>query len=618
MYDLINYSLVFGISAVLVLLLTPPVRWLAGLVGMVDMPDERRINARPVPRGGGIAVFIAFHGSLYIVERMSHGLLLGRLGPHWHTIFLAASGLLLVVGLLDDILELKPWLKLAGQIMVAVLLYGSGARLDSVLWFQPTESLNFLLTIIWFVGIINAFNLIDGMDGLASGLAMIGSLGLAACLFARGYSREALPLIALSGACLGFLRYNFYPASIFLGDSGSMFLGLLLATIPLYTASKAEMLASIGVPLLAIGVPLFDTVLAIWRRSVRAAIPTLAGEGSRAVRVMQADKEHLHHRILARGMTQRSAALALYALSTLMVTVAVTGLLFKTRSTGIVMLGFIFVSYVLARQFSRVELWDTGRALLSTARTPISIRLTVPIYVLLDLVSLTLIWFWSRRLAFLPASRHALVTIAPLLVVPVMGMMILSKAYQRTWTHARLRDYAVLVLSLMLGGVIGFALVILLDVREPGWSRQAAIFTLSIPFPVAGIRMAREILTDLLATLERQRLIDAQVVERVLAYGGGNRFSLFQRDIVANVGHQERVVVGIVDDNINLRHRIVEGFTVFGNLKDVPALIDKYRIAGILITCHIDEDRRAQLIRMAREAGVWLREWNYQEREIVP
>jgi UDP-GlcNAc:undecaprenyl-phosphate GlcNAc-1-phosphate transferase len=619
MHDICGYLGVFAAAVAAALLLTPPVRALARRAGIVDRPDPRRINRTPVPRGGGLAVFAAFHIALFAAGQLfADGATLGRLGHAWHPFFLTASGLLVLVGLLDDIFGLRPWPKLAGQIVVAMLLFGGGARVGAVFSFPVPEPLDCLLTVVWFVAIVNAFNLIDGMDGLSAGLAMIGSLGLAACLFTRGLVREALPLIALAGACLGFLRYNFHPATIFLGDCGSMFLGLVLADIPLRTSAKSELLASLGVPLLVLGVPLFDTVLAIWRRSVRAAMPELAGESRRAVRVMQADREHIHHRILARGLTQRAAALVLYAVSGILVAVAVTSLLFRTRSTGIVLLGFIIVACVLARQLSRVELWDTGRALLSTVRMPLSARLTVPLYIFLDLLSMALVWTWSRRLAGLPLSRHSLTAIAPLLMVPVMATIAASRAYQRTWTHARARDYAILVFAIFTGCLVGFALVILFDLREPGWSRQVAIFTLALPFPVVGVRMARELLAEGMAALARQRLLETPGAERVLAYGGGNRFLLFQREGATRIADQRRVIVGIVDDNINLRGRIVQGCRVLGSLADLPALARRHNVAGVVITARLDDARRAEIAAAARAAGIWLKEWKHDEEEIVP
>ena len=168
-------------------------------------------------------------------------------------------------------------------------------------------------TVFWIVGAINAFNLIDGLDGLASGLALIASLGLTISLISRNLISETIPFLALGGACLGFLRYNFNPASVFLGDTGSMFLGMTISTLPLLTGSSQELAVSLGMPLLVMGVPIFDTFLAIWRRSVRALLPNahrgeIPNQGGGAV--MQPDKDHLHHRLLRLlSNNQRKAAL---------------------------------------------------------------------------------------------------------------------------------------------------------------------------------------------------------------------------------------------------------------------------------------------------------------------
>jgi hypothetical protein len=210
-YHFDRFFMVLGISVVVAWALTPLVRWVARAVGMVDQPSTRRIHTVPIPRGGGVAVFVAFHASLMITEFCTPGTLLGSLGPNWQPFFLLASFILLLVGLIDDAFDLSPWLKLAGQIFVASLMYGAGARIGTFFPADMPEAVNYALTMIWYIGIINAFNLIDGMDGLAAGLAVISALGLAVCLASRGQFSEALPLIALCGACLGFLRYNFHP-----------------------------------------------------------------------------------------------------------------------------------------------------------------------------------------------------------------------------------------------------------------------------------------------------------------------------------------------------------------------------------------------------------------------
>jgi UDP-N-acetylmuramyl pentapeptide phosphotransferase/UDP-N-acetylglucosamine-1-phosphate transferase len=611
----VRYFLVLGISAVLAWLLTPLARRAARAAGMVDQPSTRRINTVPVPRGGGVAVFIAFHASLFLADLCTEGVLLANLGSHWHPFFLLASFLLLLVGLLDDALELRPWLKLAGQIVVASLLYGAGARIGTLFWSDMPEAVNYALTMAWYIGIINAFNLIDGMDGLAAGLAIISALGLVVCLASRSQPGEALPLIALCGACLGFLRYNFHPASIFLGDCGSMFLGLVLATIPLFTGAKSTFLASVGVPLLVMGVPLFDTVLAIWRRSLRAALPVLVDNGGKTVHVMQADKEHLHHRVLARGISQRHAAWFLYGISGLMVVTAVSASFFQSRATGIVLLGFLAVALVMTRHLTNVELWDTGRALLHVVRTPTLKRLIMPLYLALDIASLVACWFFSNRLVNIPATRMHLLLPMPLFVVPIIVVLALASTYQRSWHHVRIRDYVLLVASLVAGWVLGCIIIIIFGLRFPGWSRQAVVFLLSLPFPVVGLRMAREMVGEGVMALERAKG-GAQSREQILAYGGGRTFSCFRNAFNITKEWQTRNIAGIIDDDIALSGRIIDGVPILGRPADVPVLARTYHLAGIVITAALEPARRRDIARLARASGLWLKEWTWQENRV--
>ena len=295
--SLLRYALAFGLAALLALTLTPAMRWLARRIGMVDHPDERRIHTKPTPRGGGLAVFAAFNLTLGCLVWLGWGDFSLMFSPSWMLLFLSVSSLLAAIGLLDDMFSLKPWFKLAGQVAVAAILYANGLSFSAFFSTTYPAWINCAVTIIWIVGVINAFNLIDGLDGLATGLALIASLGLAITMVFRGMSGAAIPYLVLAGACLGFIRYNFNPASVFLGDTGSMFLGLTLAVLPLMTASKQELLASLGVPLLMLGIPIFDTMIAIWRRSIRAALPGPVSIGSRRIRLMQGDTEHLHHRL---------------------------------------------------------------------------------------------------------------------------------------------------------------------------------------------------------------------------------------------------------------------------------------------------------------------------------
>ena len=617
-YYLLRFALTFGISLVLAWLLTPAVRWCAVRAGMVDQPNARRINIVPIPRGGGVAVFIAFHVSLAATAWLTEGPLLRTLGAEWHLFFFIASFGLLIVGLLDDAFSLRPWLKLAGQIVVASLLFGAGARVGQLFWFTMPGVVDYGLTLIWYIAIINAFNLIDGMDGLASGLALIGALGLAVCMVTRHAAAEALPLIALSGACLGFLRYNFHPATIFLGDSGSMFLGLVLATLPLFTGGKSEFLASVGVPLLVMGVPLFDTVLAIWRRAVRSALPSLVDAGGRSIRVMQPDKEHLHHRVLAMGISQRHAAWMLYGVSGLMVVTAVFASFFQNRATGIVLLGFLTVALVLSRHLTKVELWDTGRALLHVARTPRLNRLIMPLYLMGDLVAMAICWGLSNRLVAIPATRLHLLLPMPLFIVPIIITLSLTRTYQRSWHHARIRDYTILVLALVVGWLVGCITVILFGLRFAGWWRQAVVFLLSLPFPLVGGRMIREMIGDGLMMIESERLRGKERAEQILAYGAGRTFACYRQVFNFSKTWTTQSIVGIIDDNVSLNGRVIHGYPVLGQSSDLSVLIKRHQVDGIVVTTQLAPERRESIVAAAREHGVWLREWYWGERAMVP
>lgn len=401
-----KYVFAFLGAFVVSLLLTPLCREGARRMGMIDRPDARRINKIPIPRGGGLAVFVAFHAVLWGLVLILGGPLSARFSLEWQVRFLTASSLLVAIGLADDKTSLRPGVKLFGQAAVATILFLSGVHVGGIVVAFPPW-LDYLVTVFWIVGAINAFNLIDGMDGLATGLAFIAAVGLSGGLLFMGQSADTLPYLIFAGACLGFLRYNFHPASVFLGDTGSMFLGLCIATFPLMTGTRKELVASLGVPLLAMGVPIFDTMLAIWRRTVRALLPAEFGAAQHRVHVMQPDKEHLHHRILRKTLNQRTAAVILYSISVLLVALGVGGSLLHNRAPGLFLIAFIIAIVVVVRHLARVELWDTGR-LLSQETVARRHGVFVPIYIGVDVCALCAAWLASRWLLEMPLNRSVI------------------------------------------------------------------------------------------------------------------------------------------------------------------------------------------------------------------
>lgn len=292
-----RFLLAFFLALFLSFLLTPPIRRLAHSSGSLDFPAPRRIHEEPMPNMGGVAIYLGFLFSVLVFLPLNmalQGLLLG-------------GTVILLVGILDDYRGLSPKAKLLGQVVAASIAVMYGIRIDFIT--NPlggllyTGGLAVPLSIFWIVGITNTINLIDGLDGLASGVGAIASLTIFAVAWKEGQPTIAILAIALSGSCFGFLRYNFYPARIFMGDNGAMFLGYVLASISILGALKTTAAVTLAIPVLALGVPIFDTVFAIVRRHQNGQP------------IFQSDRGHLHHRLLEMGFSQKKAVLVIYFIS---------------------------------------------------------------------------------------------------------------------------------------------------------------------------------------------------------------------------------------------------------------------------------------------------------------
>ena len=305
---MINYALlvfVFGISFGASYLLTPLMKSIALKTGILSKSGRRRVHLRSIPYLGGLAIYFAFFVATLVVYYVDQQFRIG-FSSRFAGLFIACT-LIVILGLWDDIKNIRPIIKLIGQISVALLLFGYGFRIE--VFTNPFLGgvihlplfLSILITVGWIVGLINAMNLIDGLDGLAAGIAVIvsGSLLLIA-LFLHNYITVFL-FIALAGCTLGFLRFNFYPAQIFMGDTGSMLIGLILASVALVESQyKSAAAAVLLVPITALAIPIYDTFMAVIRRMLK--------RGS----IFKADKKHIHHRLLSTGLKQKQIVLFMY------------------------------------------------------------------------------------------------------------------------------------------------------------------------------------------------------------------------------------------------------------------------------------------------------------------
>lgn len=313
-----NIAIAFILAFIVSFMATPYTIKIANKIGAVDIPkDKRRMHTKKMPKFGGPAVILGFivsmiyliiimsiEGSLDLFTEIEYGKkLLG---------VLLGIGVIAVTGILDDIKTLKPWQQLIGQVIAATIVVAFGIRIEHLnipflYRVGLSEVFSIILTILWIVGITNAINLIDGLDGLSSGISLISCVSLLVIFLMNDSPMIATIIVtAMSGALVGFLPYNFAPAKTFIGDTGSNFLGFMLSVVSILGVAKTYTMAVIVLPVIVLGLPIFDVMFAIIRRIAK-------GKSIKAV--FKPDKGHLHHKLVEKGFSQRQAVLILYGLS---------------------------------------------------------------------------------------------------------------------------------------------------------------------------------------------------------------------------------------------------------------------------------------------------------------
>jgi len=329
---MVTYAAVFSLAILISLISTRHVTDFAKRKGWFDQPDTlRKLHAAPIPRIGGIAIYFSIVASLgllcFIPTVIASSFRLELISV---LKLITLSGMMLLIGLWDDLKSLKPWTKFTAQILVAIAAWLLGFRIlaswssEGHVWSLGLLSLP--LTILWIVGITNAFNLLDGMDGLAAGAALFAAVSMLLASFGDKQSLSPVMLLALAGAIVGFLRFNFNPASIFLGDSGSFLLGSMLSLLAVEYSHKSTAAFAIGIPIIALGLPVLDTAMVVFRRFLNGK-PIFSG-----------DRRHIHHILIERGLKPRNAVILLYGVCGLFGLFALLFLNPSGRSTGIVLI----------------------------------------------------------------------------------------------------------------------------------------------------------------------------------------------------------------------------------------------------------------------------------------
>jgi UDP-GlcNAc:undecaprenyl-phosphate GlcNAc-1-phosphate transferase len=582
------------------LLLTPLVRHVALRLGILDQPLGRKIHAVPTPRLGGVGIALSLGLSLLFAMSFSH--LTGGMEPDLVTLMPIGIGAAIVWlgGLWDDLRPLPNWAKALVQALAAVVTIWLGVRIEAVSvlgdWSIPLGILGLPLTFLWIIGITNAFNLIDGLDGLASGLGLISAATCVAILYFSGGSSDSVLLVILCGALAGFLPYNFYPASIFLGDSGSQLIGYLLAVLAIdQGGSKGVTVLTLIGPVIIFGLPILDTMLAIARRSYQSFQTTVQPQVRfwrrlrRLSGMFQPDRDHVHHRMLALGLSHRSAVLMLYTLALALSFLAVAAVIARYRNAEAILIILLVLGYFGVRKlgYERLASERSHRILRWCKRVLIT---RVSSFGRVDVLLISLC-YW---LAFL--LKYDVVATSPTLqlylvafpfVMATQLLVLLSLGlYQTGWRTVGVSDLVIVSLFIWMAVLVSSVVLALFD---PPFIIRGFLMIDGLLLQVAllGWRAGQKVLLD----LHRQNRPQAD--RTALIYGAGRRGVSMLEELIADPSLGFRVV-GFIDDDPELTNLRIHQVPVLGSSHDLPEVVSSHNVSTFIVSSiKIRRDRLA-------------------------
>jgi UDP-GlcNAc:undecaprenyl-phosphate GlcNAc-1-phosphate transferase len=546
---------------------------------MVAAPRLDRWHQKPTALLGGVAVFAAFVAGYAAF---------GTRSVSAYSI-IAAGALLFCTGLIDDIIQIKPYAKLVVQLIAAAMMVYSGLQLPWVNY----AWVNDLLTIFWLVGITNAINLLDNMDGLAGGVCVIASVFLAISFMMNGQAAEATLAAILGGAALGFLVFNFNPASIFMGDCGSMFLGFMLSSIALLSnTGRIRNLSSVLLtPVLILMIPIFDTCFVTAARK-------LSGRP-----ISQGGRDHTSHRLVALGVSERRAVFMLYGFAAVS---GVLALMVNALETAVVLVPVFALSILfLGLYLGKVRVYQDGQQPQSPRLINALVDFTYKrrvFEVLLDVVLIALAYYGALALrwdGYIPPDQMAIFTrTLPLVITIQMIFLLAGGVYGGLWRYAGINDLLVIARAVGAGGAVS-ALVVLIMYNFQGPSRAVAL--LHMILLVAFMSVSR-LSFRLLRVLIVGRVAVKPGAKPVLIYGAGDGGDLLIREILNNPTHCY-APVGFIDDDARKAGKLIHGYRIFGS-HQLPELIDTYGVDEVLVSSVKVPDSRLDYLR---SLGIGLR-----------
>ncbi len=558
--------------------LIPACRALALRYGYVAQPREDRWHGRPTPLLGGIAIAVP----ALVLSAAS--------GDFMEMAILLAAGLFMfIVGTADDLLSLKPATKLIAEIALASMFVLFGARLHWV----TSLTLDTMLTLVWLVGLTNAFNLLDNMDGLCAGIALIAGTTLLAGLYSRvGFNPETRYLVILLGATAGFFVRNVYPASIFMGDGGSLFLGLTLAALPLsmdgLAIDRSNVLSVVVAPVLVVLIPIFDTTLVTISRLVSGR------------RVSQGGRDHSSHRLVAIGLSERAAVGVLWGLSLAAGFVAVTVRWLTVGWAGLLASAFILSMVVFAAYLAQVRVYHDAPKELPPGLTPVVVDFMHKRRVgevLLDFSLVTISYYAAWRLRFdgpeWPLYFDRFLESLPIVLAVQLTSLFTVGAYRGIWRHFGLMDGVVFArgvgvgtLAMIVGIVYWYGFQ---DYSRGVFVMYAALLMIMLAGSRASFRLIGEFV--------RRRRSGT----RLVIYGAGEAGSLVAEEMLRDKSESFRLVGFVDDDPRKLRLRL-HGYPVIGGERALLSLIEDEGVDVVVISSRRFDDLRLKRVERACKA----------------
>jgi len=565
------------VSFALAVALTPVVRMLARRLGFIAKPKTDRWHKKPTAMMGGVAIWLSVILTYLVFV------------PHTSTgwVVVGAASFLFLVGLVDDWLHIKPYQKLIGQVIGAAVVVNYGLVLP---WTRSLTT-DMVITIFWLIGITNAINLLDNMDGLATGIAAIASAFLTLNLVTSGQITEALMLGVFTAALLGFLIYNSNPASIFMGDSGSMFIGFFLAGAALINVAggrSRSFVPVLAVPILVLFIPIFDTTFVTILRK-------LSGRAA-----SQGGRDHTSHRLVALGLSEKRAVLLLYGLAAMSGVLALMVREIKP-DVGIALLAIFTLGLTLLGVYlAGVKGYDVEEQVRTAPDKPLYAFLIDFSYkrrifeVLLDVVLVALAYWSAYAIQFGPFSNSPawklFLRTLPVLVVVRLAAFLVLGVYRGIWRYTSMDDLITFAKAVVVGSIISM-IIVLFRFRFQGFSR--AVFLIDAIFMLlmlAGSRIAFRFFRTVLPAAQGEQ------GRRVLIYGAGDAGELLLRELLNN-REWRCAPVGFMDDDKNKHGKLIHGFRVFGGNGLLAKIVTEQNVEQVLIsTPRISDERVAEIL----------------------